>query len=39
MGGKNVLWFIEVFGSIAIIFRTIVNTKSKENPINISWKK
>ena len=35
IGGKNVLWFIGVFGSIIAIFRTIINSKSKENPINI----
>ena len=38
LGGKNVLWFIGVFGSIIAILRTIINTKSKENPINIMEK-
>ena len=35
VGGKNVLWFLGVVGSIIAIFRSIVNNKSKENPIDI----
>jgi autophagy-related protein 9 len=35
IGGKNVLWFLGVVGSIIAIFRSIVNNKSKENPIDI----
>ena len=35
IGNKNVLWFIGIFGSITAIFRTIINTKSKENPVNL----
>lgn len=38
LGGKNVLWFIGVFGSIIAILRSIINTKSKENPVNIMEK-
>ena len=33
--GKNVLWFIGIFGSIIAILRSIINSKSKENPVNI----
>ena len=35
IGSKNVLWFLGVVGSIIAIFRSIVNTKNKENPIEI----
>jgi autophagy-related protein 9 len=35
VGGKNVLWFIGVAGSFIAILRTIVNRKSKENPVYI----
>ena len=35
IGGKNVLWFIGVAGSLIAILRTIINRKSKENPIDI----
>jgi autophagy-related protein 9 len=35
IGGKNVLWFIGIFGSIIAILRSIINTKSKENPVTI----
>lgn len=38
VGGKNVLWFIGVAGSAIAILRTIINTKSKENPIEIMSK-
>ena len=29
------VWFIGIFGSIIAILRTIINSKSKENPVNI----
>lgn len=35
VGGKNVLWFIGVAGSFIAILRTIINTKNKENPVDI----
>lgn len=38
IGDKNVLWFIGIVGSLIAIFRTIINTKTKENPVLIMEK-
>jgi autophagy-related protein 9 len=35
IGGRNVLWFIGVTGSFIAILRSIINSKNKENPIEI----
>lgn len=35
IGGKNVLWFIGIFGSLIAILRSIINSKNKENPVSI----
>ena len=35
LASKNVLWFFGISGSIIAIFRSIVNSKSKENPVDI----
>ncbi len=35
VGDRNVLWFIGIFGSLIALARSVINSRSKNNPVDI----